>query len=169
MNYGNIFEKLNNVNEEDLLEMANVTGKYMKIEDIDFSFYFSKKNPSHGIRIKISWNRDSMTGDDEGYMELDGDYIYYQPEHVKYRPKSYEIETVRYFAKRYKVLFSAVWESKLDADTLSEYFKGRLSWSDLLSSFENISMSDLNIIKSSKDRIDLEKKVRENNIFNMND
>lgn len=152
-----------------LIEMANVTGKFMKVEDIDFSFYFSKKNSSHAIRLKINWNRDSMTGNDEGYVELHGNYRYGQSPKAKYRPKAYEIETVRYFAKKYKVLFAAVWESKLDADTLSEYFKGRISWQELINSFENIKKAIRDVLAKCRNLKELEYVVRINNAFNMND
>ena len=112
---------------DSLLEMENVTGKYVKVEDIDFSFYFSKKNSCHDIRVQVNWNRESMTGDNEGYIELHGNYVYYQSPKVKYKPKAYEISTLRYFCRKYKILFVAVWENRLDADTLSEYFKGRIT------------------------------------------
>lgn len=155
--------------ENYLIEMANVTGKFMKVEDIDFSFYFSKKNSSHGIRIKINWNRETMTSGDEGYIELHGNYNYYQSPKVKYKPHNYEIETVRYFARKYKVLFAAVWECKLDADTLSEYFKGRLSWQELMSCFENIPQEVKEVFEHCRGLKDLEFAVRKNSAFNMHD
>ena len=149
--------------------MANITGKYMRIEDIDFSFYYSRKNSSHSIRLKINWNRETMTGDDEGYIELHDDYKYYQSPKLK-KKKEADIATVRYFAKKYKVLFAAVWECKLDADTLGEYFKGRLSWQELMSSFENINNKEiLEVLANCRNLKDLEYAVRKNNAFNMND
>lgn len=169
-----IWKKLNEIYDfettnESLLEMANITGKYMKIEDIDFSFYYSRKNSSHSIRLKINWNRETMTGDDEGYIELHGDYKYYQSPKLK-KKKEADIATVRYFAKKYKVLFAAVWECKLDADTLGEYFKGRLSWQELMSSFENINNKEiLEVLANCRNLKDLEYAVRKNNAFNMND
>ena len=43
---------------EKLMEMANLRGKQVKTDNIDFSFYFSSKaGNSHSIRIKICWNR----------------------------------------------------------------------------------------------------------------
>lgn len=165
----NIYEESVEFQKHFLIEMANVTGKFMKVEDIDFSFCFSKKNSSHAIRLKINWSRNSMTGDNEGYVELHGNYRYGQSPKTKYRPKTYEIETVRYFAKKYKVLFAAVWENKLDADTLSEYFKGRLSWRKLVNSFENIKKDVKDVLSKCRNLKELEYAVRMNNAFNMND
>lgn len=167
--FNNLWEKLNSLNEDYLLEMANVTGKYMKIEDIDFSFYFSKKNSGHGIRAKINWNRESMTGDKEGYMELHGEYRYSQSPKLKFYPDSQSIKTARYFFKRYKVLFAAVWESVLDADTLAEYFKNRISWEELKESFEIKDKELKEVMLACQNLKDLEYAVRKNNIFNMND
>lgn len=62
INDPNIYEESIEFQKHFLIEMANVTGKFMKVEDIDFSFYFSKKNSSHAIRLKINWSRNSMTG-----------------------------------------------------------------------------------------------------------
>ena len=45
---GYIFwDELNNINDDVLLEMANLRGKEVKIEDIDFSIFFSRKYPNH--------------------------------------------------------------------------------------------------------------------------
>ena len=67
-------------------------------------------------------------------------------------------------------VFAAVWECKLDADTLSEYFKSRLSWYELMSSFENISNKEiLEVLANCRNLKDLEYAVRKNDAFNMND
>ena len=161
-------KELKNLNEESLLEMANVTGRFVKIENIDFSFYFSKRNASHGIRIKINWNRESMTGEAEGYMELHGSYKYFQASNVKYKPNRQQIKNVQKFAKKYKVLFAAVWECKLDADMLTEYFKGRVSWGDLMNSFEHVTKDQQQTINRCEDLTELEKQVRAHDIYNMN-
>ena len=153
-----------------LTEMANMPGRFMRVEDIDFSFYISEKNSNHAIRLKICWNRDRLISEECGYLELHGDYEYNQSSHLKYKPKSYEIETVRYFAKKYKVLFAAAWERKLDCDVIAEYFKGRIKWSDLMLEWINISDEELkDVLKNCKNLKDLEYAVRKNKIFNMND
>ena len=94
--------------DEDLLmEMANLRGKDVKIEDINFSIYFSpKQTDQHSIRIKVLWNRERMnSGNFDGVLYLHGDYEYKQNPNADNKPDMYDIFELRYFAKRYKVLF----------------------------------------------------------------
>ena len=150
--------------ETDLTEMANLVGKKVKIEPIDFSFYFSdKREVNHGIRVKVKWNRDHLAGGTDGYFELHGDYPWVQSaDGVKKDQKG--IQKARNFFKKYKVLFAAVWEGCLDADVVQDYFKGVISFNELLQNF--LIAFDFIGIKSLKE---LEKCVRLNNLFNMND
>ena len=164
--------KLDVVNEDLLMEMSNVHGKRVSVEDIDFSFYFSSKSAvdnRHGIRVKICWNREKL-GQSliDGFMELHGDYKYVPAKHPNIKPSSYDIMTARYFFKRYKVLFSAVWEELLYEDELIQYLVGKISLKELVSL--------LDIPKECYDKIrdvcsikELEKLVRQYNMFNMND
>lgn len=156
------------IKEDYLIEMANIRGKDMKREDIDFSFFFSRKYPNHACRIKICWNRNKMTHD-TGVLELHGDYRYTQDYSCEYTPDSVEIATARYFAKKYKVLFSAVWEEKLDPNDLTDYFRCRMSFDELLDCFQNLSSLNKSRIKSCNSIKELEQCVIEYGIFNMND
>lgn len=161
------------IKEQYLFEMSNIKGKYIKIEDIDFSFYFSSKNNvnnQHGIRVKICWNREKI-GEDllDGYMELHGNYKYVSKKEPNIKSDSIDIATARYFFKRYKVLFSAVWENKLDENILSDYLRGNINFTQLLKEFENIENNQYELINSASNIKDLERLVRTYNIFNMND
>lgn len=151
-----------------ILEMANLRGKDIEIEDVDFSFYFSKKHPAHGCRVKICWNRDKMTGE-MNVLQLHGEYKYIQNNSSSYKPDAVEISTARYFAKKYKVLFAAVWEEKLDANDFIDYFRNRLTWEELMSCFIDVSPSDFDKIQKCRNRKELEATVRAFKIFNMND
>lgn len=164
----NIWEELNSIDEDWLLEMSNIRGKFVKVEDIDFSFYFSAKNSNHGIRVKIRWDREKLGTDFDGYLELHGDYKWNPVTHSK-KVKQYEIDTARYFFKRYKSLFAAVWELKLDENILIEYLKGQIPLHDLIKEFENISQKDIDKMLECNTTTELNKCVRENDIFNMND
>lgn len=159
--------------EEYLFEMSNIRGNKIKIEDIDFSFYFSSKSNvdcRHGIRVKICWNKEKLSPSLlDGYMELHGNYKYVSKENPNYKPNKYDIATAQYFFRRYKVLFSAVWEEKLDENVLNDYLRGIINFEELLNEFENILPENKDKIKKAKDRKELEKIVRENNIYNMND
>lgn len=156
------------LNEDLLLEMANLRGREVKIEDIDFSIFFSRKYPNHGCRVKICWNRDKMNHD-TGVLEAHGDYRYFQDASCKYKPTSLEIKTARYFVKKYKVLFAAVWEEKLDPNDLIDYFRGTINWQQLLLSFINLRKYDFIQIQSCKDKNELEEYTRVHHLFNMND
>lgn len=85
-----------------LLEMANLVGKTVSTDNIDFSFYFSDKFiANHGIRVKIIWNRNKMQGDNSGYLELHGDYRYESSSDFK-KILNKEIEKTRVFFKNIK-------------------------------------------------------------------
>ena len=148
----------------DLLEMANLVGKRVKVEHIDFSFYFSSKNGiSHGIRAKIKWDRDKFIGDADGFMELHGDYNYINSGQRKVDGRL--VKQARSFFKKYKVLFAAVWENVLDPDAVQEFLRGNMGFSSLLKEFE-ISMDFSERVKNLRE---LEVFVRDNSLFNMND
>lgn len=57
--------------------MSNIRGKDVKHDNIDFSYFFSRKdNNPHGIRVKILFNRDRMTSNPDGYLKLSDDWKY---------------------------------------------------------------------------------------------
>lgn len=156
--------------DEDLLmEMANLRGKDVKIEDINFSIYFSpKQTDQHSIRIKVLWNRERMnSGNFDGVLYLHSDYEYKQNPNADNKPDMYDIFELRYFAKRYKVLFAAVWENKLDPNDVEDYFKGRLSFEELLTLFLDLDSDDYDKIQQARNIKELEQIISENNIFNM--
>ena len=155
------------LDEDYLIELANLRGKDVKIEDIDFSIFFSRKIPNHGCRVKICWNRDKMTNE-MGNLEAHGDYKYTQNSSYK-KPSNYDIEEARYFVKKYKVLFAAVWEEKLDQTDVCDYFRGLISWQKLMTCFQNVSEQDFERLRICYNRKDLEDCVRRYHIFNMND
>lgn len=154
-----------------LMEMANVRGnEVVQYKRLPFSFYFSSKDGvrgAHAIRVKILWNPSKTPSDADGYMMLHGNYEYVSGSH-KYQPTGKELKIAREFFKKYKVLFAAVWENKLSQGALINYFftddlKG------LLARFDSIKEKDFYNINHCKNLEELEKVVRENHIFNMND
>ncbi len=157
------------LDEDLLMEMANLRGKDVKIEDINFSIYFSpKQTDQHSIRIKVLWNRERMnSGNFDGVLYLHGDYEYKQNPNADNKPDMYDIFELRYFAKRYKVLFAAVWENKLDPNDVEDYFKGRLSFEELLTLFLDLDSDDYDKIQQARNIKELEQIVSENDIFNM--
>lgn len=160
--------KFKRLKEDLLLEMSNVRGNRVKLENIEFSFYFSIKNSNHSIRVKICWNKDKIIPQELDAMKLSGNYELIKNKQLKKRPDESKIEEARQFFKKYKVLFAAVWENVLYENDLVEYFFGKISFKELLENFE-VEEEKLNLIKICNNLIELEKVVRENNIYNMND
>lgn len=156
-----------------LMEMANAVGNNVRREkNLPFSFFFSSKKAVrgiHGIRVKILWNPSKAPADADGFLELHGDYAYIPGSH-KYEPNAKELSIARKFFKKYKVLFSAVWEDVLyDPSQLVMYFYGKISWKELLEQFDT-GKSDWNFYISTAENLqELEGMVREENMFNMND
>lgn len=91
-------------NAEKLMEMANVRGKNVVTDKINFSFYFSSKaNMSHGIRAKISWNPNKI-GDNtiDGYMQLHGNYEYVPSPNPVNNCDAEDIKSARAFLRSIK-------------------------------------------------------------------
>ena len=153
-----------------LMEMANVRGNYVKTDNINFSFYFSDKTEcNHAIRAKIKWNPAKVSGTLDGYVELHGNYNYVQSSSSDAHPSSKDIIVMQQFFRKYKVLFAAVWEMKLEADDVSDYFLGRIDLINLIDKFDNLDASSYMRLLQVSNITQLENVVREYQIFNMND
>ena len=157
--------------EDVLWEMANARGVRVKTDDIDFSFHFLTKNEMrHAIRVKITWNREKIgNGNFDGYIEAHGEYRYYQSPKSKAHPSKKDIDRARMFVRKYKVLFAAVWEKKIDQNAVLGYFEGAYTFKQLLSQFEDITEKQFYQINHCNNLTELEKTVIENKIYNMND
>ena len=155
-----------------LMEMANIRGNDIKVESrLPFSIYFSTRGAihnQHGIRLKVLWNPSKAPASADGYMELHGDYGYTVNSH-KYKPTARELKTLGDFARKYKILFAAVWEEKLYDGDLQDYLKGRISFKELLTKFYDISEKQYYHLNHAKNLQELEEIVRKYKIFNMND
>lgn len=158
-----------------LMEMAVVRGIDARPKQLPFSFYFSEKSVTHkrhGIRVKVAWNPTRMKSKDaDGYFIISGGAFPYEwvPGSHKYKPTIKEKKLASEFIKKHKVLFAAVWEEVLDEVDLQHYFEGTLSWKDLLKCFHTEDIEGDLLIQASRDLSDLERTVREENLFNMND
>lgn len=168
----NLFENLQMLYEYDtLLEMSNLRGKDVKKDYVNFSYYFSRKdgNP-HGIRVKVLFNRDRMTSNEDGFLILHSDWKFINSSNKHIKEK--EINSVKEYFKKYKVLFAAVWEEYLDAPDLEDYMKARITWKDLLiemMSTNEEANTELENIYEIEDITLLESIVRKYKLFNMND
>lgn len=155
-----------------LMEMANFLGNRIKLYNrLPFSFFVSSKTAvhnQHSIRAKLIWNPSKAPASADGNLELHGDYKYTVNSH-KYKPTSGELEIARDFFKRYKVLFAAIWEEKLDPAYVQDYLAGRISIKEMLAQFDNISERQYFDINHCNNLEELEQCVRKYRVFNMND
>ena len=130
------------INENELLfEMANIRGKYIKVPHrLNFSFYFSPKDCiegksiNHGLRVKPVFNSEKMSIGDAGDLKLCDDWKFIPGKndtHISPKDKKEMID----FFKTYKILFAAVWEKELPPDTLYDYFRGFIDFTDLITEF----------------------------------
>lgn len=125
--------------DEEIRPMANVRGKRVKTDKIDFSFYFSSNyGINHAIRVKFCFNPDRITHEDfDGCMELHGNYEWIPNRRISSRQiSSRQIEDARNFFKKYSVLFNSVLNGVLYEGYLQDYFKGEIDFNGLISKYE---------------------------------
>ena len=67
---------------------------------------------------------------------------------------------------KYKVLFAAVWEGILEPACVQDYFRNLATFDELNDSFYDLPEK---IFDDAKTIADIEKIVRENKLFDMND
>ena len=78
----------------------SVAGDKVKIERINFSFYYSVKNSSHGIRVKVRWNRGGCDKSNiDGFFMLHGDYEFVATKNSKFVSEDC-IDEARQFLKK---------------------------------------------------------------------
>lgn len=154
--------------DDAIMCMANVRGNSVNVpHSLPFSFYFSRKNSSHGIRVKVVFNPNRLNINDCGNLVLHSNWTYTpgrNDNNVNSKQKNQMID----FFKEYKALFAAVWEDVIQEDVIQDYFRGMISWNQLVESFDFYEEYKDDLDKIS-DVQSLEKYVRENEIFNMND
>lgn len=117
-----------------ILAMSNVRGKYVKNpHQLSFSFYFSSgSGVPHSIRVKPSFNPDkklkkSMTGT----LKLCDDWEFIPGPHDG-KVDSNDIADMKQFFRYHIVLFAAVWDEQLQDGILEDYFKGDITFNEML-------------------------------------
>ena len=167
--YRGVKMKITVESTDKLMEMANLRGRQVKTDNINFSFYYSDKSGvSHGIRVKIKWNPDRMSGEVDGYMELHGDYNYIDSPNSK-KPRTKDILAAKKFFQKYKVLFAAVWEMKLEEDVVQDYLRKLITLEEVKAEFYDIPEVAYMQIQKCNSISDIEYVVRKTDAFNMND
>ena len=151
---------------DDIFCMSNMRGCKVKVpHKLPFSFYFSRKNSSHAIRVKVLFNPNRIRDEEFGVLELHSNWEFTPgPDDRKISNK--EIREMKQFFQQYKVLFAAVWEMILPDDAVQFYLSGVIPFNELLTEFEfyedyQEEIDDIDDIE------ELESFVRKNHLFNM--
>lgn len=154
--------------EDEIMCMANVRGNSVSVpHSLPFSFYFSRRNSSHGIRVKVVFNPNRLNINECGNLELHSDWVYVPGHNDKGVSSKIKNQMIDFFRK-YKVLFAAAWEDVIQEDIIQDYFRGLITWNELIQSFDFYEEYKGDLDKIS-DVASLEQYVRKCNIFNMND
>jgi hypothetical protein len=145
--------------EMDIFAMSNMTGKMVKTDDINFSFYFSEEGGArHANRAKVRFNREKISQNDfDGFMELHGDFKW----HGNRRVSAKQVNEAREFFKKYSVLFDAVWVGILNPFIVQKYFNGLIQFKELISEFD-VDESLYNEIQKCKTLEDLSRLLSQN-------
>lgn len=155
-----------------MFEMANIRGKHVKVPGrLKFSFFFSPKDVTegkelvHGIRVKPLFNPEKMSLDMAGTLKLYDDWDYIPGKEDK-DVSTKDVKEMKSFFLNYKTLFAAVWEKILPPDSLYDYFRGTISFEELLEEFEfyNEFKDDMKVIKNLSE---LTAFVKEYELFNL--
>lgn len=159
-------------NQDAIFAMANIRGKHVKVPGrLDFSFFFSPKDVTegkeitHGLRVKPIFNPEKMSLDMAGTLKLHGDWEYIPGTNDK-KVAAKDVRRMKAFFKEYKTLFAAVWEKALLPDSLYDYFRGTITFEEMLEDFDfydelKEEIEDVNSL------IELTDLVREYRLFNL--
>lgn len=162
-----LIRRSDKIEQDYIFCMANIRGDYVKVpHKLKFSFFFSPK-VGHGIRVKPLFNPKNINISDAGNLWIHGKYKYI-PSKRDAKVDSKDVDEMKAFFRYYKVLFAAVWESVVNPNDVVYFFKGDISFSELLSRFydyENRKRGLTDVSNCSE----LEEYVRKTKWFNMND
>ncbi len=150
----------------DLFCSTPIRGCKVKVpHELPFSFLFSEKEYRRDLNVKPVFNPKKISKLSFGILELYGNWNY-TPCSEDINVSTEQINEMKQFFKDYKILFAGVWECVLDSSVLSDYFRGIISFSELLKEFEfyedfKDEMDDIEDVE------ELTEFVRESRLFNM--
>lgn len=160
------FKEAMELEEDYLLEMANIRGKHVKNPGmLDFSFYLSSKGGvNHSIRVKPVFNPEKLKISETGILKLSDDWEF-TPGKNDTDVSAKQIREMKQFFRDRIVLFCMVWDEQMQDGILEDYLTGRCSFQEMI--------EDINFYDDYKDEMDsissveeLEKFCRKNNLVN---
>lgn len=151
----------NDISLEPINCMSNVRGRYVTVENIPFSFYYSVKNSSHGPRVKVTLNSDNMRPNRMSSLKLCDDWALDVNENDK-RISGNDLKQMKEFFRKYLIMFLLVWEDLVSEPALGDYLEGRISLAEFIqmADFYNDKLNNIQNVK------ELEEFCRTNNIVN---
>lgn len=122
---------------EDIFAMSNVRGKYVKNPHrLPFSFYFSSgAGVGHGPRVKPMFNESKLISSMTGTLKLCDDWEFVPGIDDK-DVKADKISDMKDFFKTNIVLFCAVWDEQMQDATLEDYFKGDITFQEMITDLD---------------------------------
>lgn len=122
---------------EDIFAMSNVRGKYVKNpHSLPFSFYFSSgTGVSHGPRVKPMFNESKLISSLTGTLKLCDDWNFVPGINDK-DVKADKISDMKDFFRNNIVLFCAVWDEQMQDATLEDYFKGDITFQEMIADLD---------------------------------
>lgn len=150
---------------EEILAMSNVRGRFIVVEDVPFSFYYSVMNGNHGPRVKVTMNSDNLRPNRMSSLKLCDDWELIQNEQDS-RISAKDLNEMKQFFRKYLVMFLLVWEDYISEPALGDYFEGKISFSDFVSGLDFYGdwVEEMDEIH---DVAELEKFCRKYNLVNM--
>lgn len=152
---------------EDILCMAGVRGRRIKTDpNVNFSFYYSSKNSSHGPRVKVGFDPDNIEADLLNNLQLTEEWDFtVNPKNGKIKSK--DINSAKAFFKKYLILFLLVWDKQTkDELSLGDYLQGEMTLLDFIHKlkFYDEYSEELDKIQTVSE---LEQFCRDNKLVNM--
>jgi len=152
-------------NEDFLFEMANVRGAKVKVTDkLPFSFYFSGKNSSHDIRVKVLFDPEKIHIEDAGNLELHSNWDYVKGNEPR-KISNKEIREMKNFFRKYLVIFCLAWDGMVNEEDCRDYFEGSISFKEFLGCLEFYKEYE-DILNKISSIGELEKFCRKYNLVN---
>ena len=152
--------------------MSNMLGKFVRLDGpLNASFYFGSKHAGipdggaipHDIRVKIYPNREKFRESGSFTMTLHGDYLV-----TKNDLDGKELQTLKSFFRKYKVLFAGAWEEEIIETDITAYLSGRIPLQELVWNMPQYEKYQ-DVLDKVETIEDLESAVRQYKIFPMHD
>ena len=151
--------------QDAIFAMSNVQGRFVTVEKLNFSFYYSSRNSSHGPRVKVSFNPSKMRVENAGTQKLCDDWAFTGSKKALGSISSKEIQEMQTFFRKYLIIFLLVWDFKCDEPNPENYLTGRISFDEFIQDldFYGDYSKELDRINTVSE---LEKFCRDNNLVN---